>query len=92
MNSLATHGERGRLSRDISIGLNVNRNWLADKVFQSKHMVCVRTRVLAIVACYYPPNRDVSDILDDLADGIVKLSNCGSSNICPFRPPPNVSC
>ena len=78
VNSLATQGERGRPSGGISIGLNVNRNWLADKVFQSKHMVCVRTRVLAIVACYYPPNRDVSDILDDLADGIAKLSNCGT--------------
>ena len=41
-------------------------------------MLCLRTRVLAIVACYYPPNRDVSDILDDLADGIAKLSNCGT--------------
>ena len=78
MNSLATQGERGRHSGGISIGLNLNRNWLADKVFQSKHMLCVRTRVLVIVACYYPPNRDVSDILDDLADGIAKLSNCGT--------------
>ena len=44
----------------------------------SEVTVCVRTRVLAIVACYYPPNRYVSDILDDLADGIAKLSNCGT--------------
>ena len=48
------------------------------KCFNQSIMVCVRTRVLAIVACYYPPNRDVSDILDDLADGIAKLSNCGT--------------